>query len=124
VVDAAVADSESRGLKMNVAVVDTGANLVAFARMDGAWLASLDIAMKKARTSAMLLAPTGALGELVQPGAPLYGAENSNGGLITFAGGLPIMGTGGAVIGAAGVSGSTVEDDQAVAEAGVAALGG
>ena len=124
VVAAAVADSEARGLKMNVAVVDTGANLVAFARMDGAWLASLDIAIKNARTSAMLQAPTGVLGELVQPGAPLYGAEITNDGLITFPGGLPLPGTDGAVIGAVGVSGSTVEDDQAVAEAGVAALGG
>jgi uncharacterized protein GlcG (DUF336 family) len=91
--------------------------------MDGAWLASLDVAIKKARTSVMVQAPTAALGELVQPGAPLYGAENSNGGLITFAGGLPIMGSAGTVIGAIGVSGSTVEDDQAVAEAGLAVLG-
>lgn len=123
-IQAAVAESEKRGLKMITAVVDTGANLVALGRMDGAWLASLDIAIKKARTSAMLLAETGIFGPLVQPGQPLYGAENSNGGLITFPGGIPIMGANGAVIGAIGVSGSTVEDDQAVAEAALAALAG
>jgi len=123
-VDAAVAESEARGLRMVVAVVDTGANLVALVRMDGAWLASVDVAIKKARTSALIPIPTGDLGPLVQPGASLYGAEITNGGLITFPGGLPLAGTGGAPIGAIGVSGSTVEDDLAVAEAAVAALGG
>ncbi len=122
-IDAAIAHAEGRGLKMVVAVVDTGAHLVALARMDGAWLASLDVAIKKARTSALLLAPTAALGPLVQPGAPLYGAEITNEGLITFPGGLPLMGTDGAVIGAIGASGSTVEDEAAVAGAGAAALG-
>ena len=123
-IDAAVAESEARGLKMVIAVADTGANLVAFARMDGAWLASVDVAIKKARTSALLPMPTGALGPLVQPGAPLYGAEITNEGLITFPGGLPLTSADGSPIGAIGVSGSTVEDDQAVAEAGVAALAG
>lgn len=123
-IDAAVAEAEARGLRMIIAVVDAGAHLVALARMDGAWLGSLDVAVKKARTSALLHAPTGALGELVQPGAPLYGAENTNEGLITFAGGLPLTGSDESVIGAIGVSGSTVEDDLTVAEAGVAALGG
>ncbi len=66
-IDAALADAETRGLRMVVAVVDAGANLVALARMDGAWLASLDVAIKKARTSALLQAPTAALGPVVQP---------------------------------------------------------
>lgn len=123
-IGAAVAEAGARDLRMIVAVVDAGAHLVALARMDGAWLGSLDVAIKKARTSALLQAPTGALGDLVQPGAPLYGAENTNEGLITFPGGLPLTGADGSTIGAIGVSGSTVEDDQAVAEAGVAALVG
>lgn len=122
-IDAALGDAEARGLKMVVAVVDPGAHLVALARMDGAWLASLDVAIKKARTSALLQAPTAALAPLVQPGGPIYGAEITNEGLITFGGGLPLVGADGAVIGAIGASGSTAEDDVAVAEAGAAALG-
>jgi uncharacterized protein GlcG (DUF336 family) len=122
-VDAAVAASEARGLRMVVAVVDRAANLVGFARMDGAWLASVDGAIKKARTSALLPIPSGDLGPLVQLGAHLYGAELTNGGLVTFPGGLTLVGADGAPIGAIGVSGSSVEDDLAVAEAAVAALG-
>lgn len=121
-VNAALAKATEIGTKMNIAVVDVGTNLKAFARMDGAWLASIDIALKKARTSALLQMPTGVLGPLVQPGQPLYGAEISNGGLITFPGGLPLIAADGAVIGAIGVSGSTVEDDLVVAEAGAAAI--
>ncbi len=123
-IEAAVTEARARGLKMVIAVVDTGANLKAFIRMDGAWLASVDVAIKKARTSVLVQAPSGALGPLVQPGQPLYGLEVTNGGLVTFPGGIPLLGADGAVIGAIGVSGSSVEDDQAVAEAGAAALGG
>ena len=88
----------------------------------GAWLGSIDIAVTKARTARYFDLPTEALGELSQPGGPLYGIEVSNGGLITFPGGLPLQSADGTVIGAIGVSGSTVENDHAVAEAGVAAL--
>jgi uncharacterized protein GlcG (DUF336 family) len=111
-------------VKMNIAVVDAGANLVAFIRMDDAWLGSLDISIKKARTARFFDMPTGAIGGLSQPGGPLFNIEHSNGGLITFPGGIPIVGDGGNVMGAIGVSGSTVEDDHAVAEAGVQALEG
>ncbi len=121
-VQAAIAKSNEMGVKMDIAVVDAGANLKAFARMDGAWLGSIDIAQIKARTSRFFDMPTGAIGGLSQPGGPLYNIEHSNGGLITFPGGLPISNGDGEVIGAIGVSGSTVEDDHAVAEAGVAAL--
>lgn len=123
-IDAALAESESLGVRMNIAVVDAGTNLTAFVRMDGAWLGSIDIAIRKARTAALFQMPTGDLGPLVQPGAPLYGAEVSNEGLITFPGGIPLVTADGTMIGAIGVSGSTVEDDQAVAEAGIAGLGG
>ncbi|SFP86255.1 GlcG/HbpS family heme-binding protein [Hymenobacter arizonensis] len=111
-------------VKMNIAVVDAGANLVAFIRMDDAWLGSLDISIKKAKTARFFDMPTGAIGGLSQPGGSLYNIEHSNGGLITFPGGIPIMGDGGKVMGAIGVSGSTVEDDHAVAEAGVQAIEG
>ncbi len=110
------------GTKMDICVVDAGGNLKAFARMDGAWLGSIDISIKKARTARFSDMPTGAIGGLSQPGGALYNIEHSNGGLITFPGGLPVM-DGDAVIGAVGVSGSSVEDDHAVAEAGVSAAG-
>jgi len=109
---------------MNIAVVDAGANLTAFARMDDAWLGSLDIAIKKAKTARYFDMPTGDLGKASQPGGPLFNIEVSNGGLITFPGGLPIQDGSGTVIGAIGVSGSTVEDDHAVAEAGQQAVAG
>ena len=109
-------------VKMNIAVVDAGANLVAFIRMDDAWLGSLDISIKKAKTARFFDMPTGAIGGLSQPGGPLFNIEHSNGGLITFPGGIPIKGDGGLILGAIGVSGSTVEVDHAVAEAGVQAI--
>lgn len=108
--------------KMNIAIVDAGANLVAFARMDDAWLGSLDISIKKAKTARFFDMPTGAIGGLSQPGGSLYNIEHSNGGLITFPGGIPIKDASGKVIGAIGVSGSTVENDHAVAEAGLEAV--
>ena len=123
-VDAAQKKAAELDTLMNIAVVDAGGNLKAFARMDGAWLGSIDIAIKKARTARFFNFPTGALGELSQPGGPLYQIEVSNGGLITFPGGVPLMAADGSVIGAVGVSGSTVEDDHAVTAAGAAALGG
>ncbi|HET7094055.1 MAG TPA: heme-binding protein [Thermomicrobiales bacterium] len=122
VLAAALAAAEEQGTLMDVAVVDAGGNLKAFARMDGAWLGSIDIATTKARTARSFDLPTEELGKLSQPGGPLYGIEVSNGGLITFPGGLPLHATDGTVIGAIGVSGSTVENDRAVAAAGVAAL--
>lgn len=118
---AAKAKSTELGLRMNIAIVDAGANLKAFARQDNAWLGSIDISIKKAKTARFFNFPTGVIGELSQPGGPLYNIEHSNGGLITFPGGLPIK-SGDVVIGGIGVSGSTVENDQLVAEAGIAAL--
>ncbi len=122
-VDAAVAKSKAIETKMNIAVVDAGANLTAFARLDGAWLGSIDIAIKKARTARFFDMNTGEIGKLSQPGGPLYNIEHSNDGLITFPGGVPIKDAAGEIIGAIGVSGSTVENDHLVAEAGAAALG-
>jgi uncharacterized protein GlcG (DUF336 family) len=120
----AVAQEKSKAIdtKMNIAIVDAGANLVAFARMDGAWLGSLDISIKKAKTARFFDMNTGVIGELSQPGAPLFNIEHSNNGLITFPGGVPIKDAEGNVIGAIGVSGSSVENDHTVAEAGALAL--
>ncbi len=108
--------------KMNIAIVDAGANLVAFARMDGAWLGSLDISIKKAKTARYFNMNTGVIGELSQPGGPLYNIEHSNNGLITFPGGVPIKNENDEIIGAIGVSGSSVENDHTVAEAGALAI--
>jgi uncharacterized protein GlcG (DUF336 family) len=110
------------GVPMNIAVVDEGSNLVAFARMDDAWLGSIDIAQGKAYTARAFDMPTKDLAPLAQPGGPLYGIEASNHGrVIVFAGGIPLM-SGSRVVGAIGVSGGSVEQDQEVAEAGVAAF--
>lgn len=109
--------------QMCIAIVDSGANLKAFLRMDDAWVGSIDIAIKKARTAVFFGMPTGEIGKLSQPGNSLYGIEHSNDGLITFPGGLPIVDEDGVLVGAIGVSGSVVENDHAVAEAGVKVLG-
>lgn len=120
----AVAKTKSTELetKMNIAIVDAGANLLAFVRMDGAWLGSLDISIKKAKTARYFDMDTGIIGELSQPGKPLFNIEHSNSGLITFPGGVPLKNEAGEIIGAIGVSGSSVENDHAVAAAGASAL--
>ena len=122
IVAAARGKAEKQGTLMDIAVVDAGANLKAFVRMDGAFLGSIDIAIKKAKTARFFNMPTGKLGELAQPGKPLYNIEFSNNGLITFPGGLPLKDKNGNIIGAIGVSGSSVEDDHEVAVAGAAVL--
>jgi len=108
--------------KMNIAVVDAGSNLIAFAHMDGGWIGSVDISIKKAKTAAWFQMDTKSLTPLVQPGQPLFNIEHSNGGLITFPGGVILKNEAGEIIGAVGVSGSTVEDDHAVAEAGAGSI--
>jgi len=121
-IEAAKRKAEELDLKMNIAVVDAGANLKAFARNDGAWLGSIDIAIKKAKTARFFDMNTGEIGKLSQPGGSLYNIEHSNGGLISFPGGIPIENDEATIIGAIGVSGSTVDNDHEVAEAGVEAL--
>ena len=117
-IEAAIGESENINVKMCITIVDVGANLVAFVRMDDAFLGSVDISIKKAKTATMFDRPTGELGTLSQPGEPLYNIEHSNQGLITFPGGLPIHNSAGKVIGGIGVSGDTVTNDHKVAEAG------
>merc|ERR1711937_664136 len=117
ILEVALEKSETLGVKMNIAVVDNGANLVGFYRMDGAWLGSVDIAIKKAKTAIFFQMDTDSIGGLSQPGGPLYKIEHSNNGLISFPGGLPLRRKNGALVGAVGVSGSAVEDDKRVAQA-------
>ena len=123
ILNAAVEKARSLGIQVNIAVVDAGPNLKGFFRMDGALLGAIDVAMKKARTARLFEIESGSMGELSQPGGPLYSIEHSNGGLITFHGGVPIRSPSGEVIGAIGVSGSTVENDRAVALAGATMSG-
>jgi uncharacterized protein GlcG (DUF336 family) len=122
-IEGAYRKAEEIGTRMCIAVVDSGGNLKAFMRMDDAWVGSIDVAIKKAKTALLFAMPTGQIGELSQPGQPLYGIEHSNEGLITFPGGLPIVDKDGVMVGAIGVSGSSVDNDHTVAKAGVRELG-
>lgn len=122
VITAAKKKAKEIDVKMNIAVVDGGANQVAFVRMDGAWLGSADIALKKAKTARFFDMPSGEIGKLSQPGESLYNIEHSNGGLISFPGGVLLKNKNGDIIGAVGVSGSGVENDHNVATAGAEAL--
>jgi len=119
---AAKAKAKQINVPMNIAIVDEGANLVAFHRMDNAWLGSVDISIKKAKTSRFFDMNSGEIGKLSQPGGPLYAIEHSNGGLITFPGGVVLKDGSGKVVGAIGVSGGSVDQDHEVASAGAAAL--
>ena len=118
-VNAGLKKSTELGTKMNIAVVDRGGNLVAFAREDGAWVGSVDISIKKARTATFFDMESQEIGKLSQPGGSLYNIEHSNSGLITFPGGIPVTTPDGVILGGVGVSGSTVEDDYEVAKAAV-----
>jgi uncharacterized protein GlcG (DUF336 family) len=122
VLQAAMIKAAEIGCNMNIAIVDVGANLKAFFRMEGAWLGSIDIAIKKAKTARYFDMPTGEIGKLSQPGGSLYNIEHSNGGLVSFPGGVPLKDKDGTIVGAIGVSGSAVENDHAVAMAGAEAL--
>merc|ERR1711951_35899 len=117
ILEVALAKSDELGVKMNIAVVDNGANLVGFYRMDGAWLGSADIAIKKAKTAIFFQMDSDDIGSLSQPGGPLFNIEHSNNGLISFPGGVPIRRKNGALCGGIGVSGSSVENDKEVAMA-------
>lgn len=122
IVSAAAQKAEEIGQPMNVAVMDGGANLKAFARMEKAWLASIDIAINKAYTSVALEVPTGDLAEMTQPGQPLYGIDATNNGrIVIFGGGIPLT-RDGEVVGAIGVSGGSVDQDEEVAQAGLQAF--
>jgi uncharacterized protein GlcG (DUF336 family) len=120
---AGLAKADEIGQPMNIAVVDAGGHLLAFGRQDGAIRASIDISQRKALTSVLMNAPTSALMELVQPGAELYGLEQTAGGMVAFGGGVPIY-RDSDLVGAVGVSAGTVEQDVTVAEAAASATKG
>ncbi len=120
VISAAEKKALEIGQPMNIAVVDAGGNLVAHVRMDGAWIGSIDISIKKAYTSRAFDLATKDLAEHSQSGGQFFGIHASNNGqIMIFAGGIPLKSEG-QVVGAIGVSGGSGEQDQAVAEAGAA----
>ena len=110
------------GVPVIIAVVDPATNLKAFARMDGAVLGAIDIAIKKAKTAALFECNSEDVWEYCKPGAPAHGLELSNGGLAPFAGGIAIKAPDGKLLGAVGVSGGSVNQDQAIAKAALAAI--
>ena len=118
IISAAEQKANELGQPMNIAVTDGGGHLIAHVRMDGAWIGSIDISIKKAFTSRAFDISTQDLARLAQPGADFFGIHASNdSAVMIFAGGIPLK-KHGKVIGAIGVSGGSGEQDQAVAEAG------
>ncbi|MGF6771888.1 uncharacterized protein GlcG (DUF336 family) [Paraburkholderia sp. GAS199] len=120
---AAEAKATSLGIAYNIAVVDSGAHLIAFVRQDNALIGSIDLAIDKAATARIFDKATGDLATLAQSGKPLFGIQESNAGkVVIFGGGIPVV-VNGKIVGAIGTSAGTVEQDIEVAEAGLAALG-
>ena len=122
IIDAAEKKAAEIGQPMNIAVADTGGNLIAHVRMDGAWLVSIDISIKKAWTSRAFDISTKDLADNSQSGDQFFGIHASNNGkVMIFAGGIPLK-RDGKVVGAIGVSGGSGAQDHEVAEAGAAAF--
>ena len=120
--EAGEAKAASLQVPYNIAVVDAGGALIAFSRQDGALTGSIELAIGKAKIARMFDKTTGDLAALAQPGAPLFGIEQSNGGqVVIFGGGLPVS-LDGEIVGAVGTSAGTVDQDIAVAGAAVAAV--
>jgi uncharacterized protein GlcG (DUF336 family) len=117
----AIAAGRAQALKLgvaaSVAVCDAAGHIKAFSRMDRAWLGSIDVAMRKARTSVLFEAETQAIWEVCKPDAQAHGLEGTNDGLVTFAGGIPLSSTTGELLGAIGVSGGQVAQDYEIARA-------
>lgn len=121
IIDAAAKKAEEIGQPMDIAVVDAGGNLKAHARMDGANIGSITIAINKAYTAIAFQCETGDLQEATRPHGPIYGLNDAHGGrLVVFPGGIPLV-RDGKIMGAIGVSTGTVEQDQEVATAGAGA---
>jgi uncharacterized protein GlcG (DUF336 family) len=118
-VERAQAHATDIGVPMNIAVTDGGGHLLAFARMDGAILGSIDIALAKAKTSILFNGPSENLWEFCKPGGPAPATEYTNGGLIPYAGGVAMNDDDGSLIGAIGVSGGLPEQDGEVARAAI-----
>ena len=122
VIEAAREKADEIGVPMNIAVVDAGANLVAFVRMDGAWLGSIEIARNKAYTARAFDMTTKQLAKISQPGEPAFGiAVSTEHRIAIFPGGIPLEADG-EIVGAVGVSGGQPDQDHAVAQVGAEAF--
>ena len=121
-VRAAVAQAEALGIRINVAVTDASGTLMAFLRMPGAFLHSIDIAIDKAYTAASFGFSTSRWGAVLGDDELLRLGLNQRPRLVLFGGGLPIV-EAGARIGGIGVSGGSAEQDERCAAAGLAAIG-
>lgn len=122
-IDAVEATARELRVALSVAVVDAGDQLVAFARMDGADLVSIELARNKAFSALMNRMPTRDLAPVVQPGTEFYGYDSLAGGrMVVFAGGMPLE-RNGVLVGAVGVSGGSSEEDQRAADAAVSVFG-
>jgi uncharacterized protein GlcG (DUF336 family) len=122
IIEAAKTKARAIPVAVSCAVVDSGGILVAFERMDGAELVTVVLAEDKAYTALVNQSDTGALAALSQPGAELFGLDSAAGGrMVVFAGGIPLL-CDGVLVGAVGVSGGTVVEDQVIAEAGALAF--
>ena len=122
ILDRAQAKARELGLSVVVAVLDGGAHLKALHRMDGAVLASIDIAIRKASTAVLFQANSEDVWEYCKPGAPAPGLQLTNGGLATFGGGIPLRAADQSIVGALGISGGSVSQDVEVAQAAYAAF--
>lgn len=122
VIAAAKAEAARDGFAVCITVLDAAAHPVSFARMDGANIGPIDVSHKKARTAALFQTDSLELGEAAQPGGGIYTLEFTNGGLISFGGGVVLRDKAGAVIGAVGVAGATVDADETIAQSAAAAL--
>ncbi|BBJ85529.1 hypothetical protein WP3W18E01_16860 [Raoultella ornithinolytica] len=109
--------ARERGFSVSICVVDDSGLLRQFLRMDGAVAGTIDVSIKKARTAALFGVDSIDLGEHAQPGGAIYSLEYTNGGLISFGGGVVLHDTNGDILGAVGVAGATVEQDQSIAQA-------
>ena len=110
-----LAKAQEMGVAAIIAILDDGANLKSFHRMDGAVLGSIDIAQRKARTAVLFQAPSEAVWDYLKPGAPAPGLELTNGGLAPYAGGVPLFTKSGLFVGAVGVSGGSIDQDAEIA---------
>ncbi len=119
---AARSRAASLGIAVSVAVLDAGGHLKAFSRMDRAWLGSIDVAVKKAKTSVLFETESENVWEFSKPDAQAHGLDLTNDVLVTFAGGIPLRAADGALLGAICVSGGQDSQDREVAHAGARAL--
>lgn len=119
-IDDALAAGKAEGIRISVAVTDAGGHLLAFHRAEAANLATIDIAIQKARTAVFFQAPTRYVTAAMQPGGAIYTAQHTSGGLSAIPGGIPVVDEDGAMIGAIGISGGSGEQDDAIAASAVA----